>query len=157
FTLSEVHSRCSCPDKEIPCKHIGAVYYQLGDRFSEDPFVIFQLRGRTKEQIIDVLRKLRGGGDVVSQPETTEAPVSEPPRQPTPINIEQFWQYNEPLDSSLVVIAPPSGDTILDVLGPIPLGDKKASDSQRVMQYLDAIYKAVSQQSMLSAMNVEGS
>jgi uncharacterized Zn finger protein len=157
FTLSEVHSRCSCPDKEIPCKHIGAVYYQLGDRFSEDPFVIFQLRGRTKEQIIDVLRKLRGGGDVVSQPEITDAPVSEPPRQPTPINIEQFWQYNEPLDSSLVVIAPPSGDTILDVLGPIPLGDKKASDSQRVMQYLDAIYKAVSQQSMLSAMNVEGS
>ena len=50
FTLPDIHSRCSCPDPQNPCKHIGAVYYQLGDRFSEDPFVLFQLRGRTKEQ-----------------------------------------------------------------------------------------------------------
>ncbi len=62
FTLSEVRSRCSCPDKANPCKHIGAVYYQLGDRFSEDPFVLFQLRGRTKEQIIASLRELRSRG-----------------------------------------------------------------------------------------------
>ena len=32
FTLNEVRSRCSCPDKANPCKHIAAVYYQLGDR-----------------------------------------------------------------------------------------------------------------------------
>ena len=43
FTLSDIHSKCSCPDKANPCKHIGAVYYQLGDRFSEDPFVLFSV------------------------------------------------------------------------------------------------------------------
>lgn len=32
FTLNDVRSRCSCPDKANPCKHIAAVYYQLGDR-----------------------------------------------------------------------------------------------------------------------------
>ena len=62
FTLAEVRSRCSCPDKANPCKHVAAVYYQLGDRFSEDPFVLFQLRGRTKDQILTALREFRNKG-----------------------------------------------------------------------------------------------
>ncbi len=59
YTLTDVRSRCSCPDKANPCKDIAAVYYQLGDLFSEDPFIIFQLRGRTKEQILEALRVIR--------------------------------------------------------------------------------------------------
>jgi Uncharacterized conserved protein len=60
FSLDNVHSECSCPDQANPCKHIAAVYYMLGDRFSEDPFVLFQLRGKNAEQIINALRQLRG-------------------------------------------------------------------------------------------------
>jgi len=48
FKLQEVRSECSCPDKANPCKHVSAVYYLMGDRFSEDPFVLFQLRGRAR-------------------------------------------------------------------------------------------------------------
>ncbi|MBD2744370.1 SWIM zinc finger family protein [Coleofasciculus sp. FACHB-1120] len=159
FTLSDIHARCSCPDKEIPCKHIGAVYYQLGDRFSEDPFVIFQLRGRTKEQILDTLRKLRRGSEQNSEAEITTAETSQPSGEDTsslpatPLKIEQFWQYDEPLDSSLVVIAP-TGDTVLNVLGSIPLA---SGSSQPVMQYLDTVYQTVSQQAFLAAMNLEES
>lgn len=159
FTLSDIHARCSCPDKEIPCKHIGAVYYQLGDRFSEDPFVIFQLRGRTKEQILDTLRKLRRGSEQNSEAETLMAETSQPSGEGTsslpvtPLKIEQFWQYDEPLDSSLVVIAP-TGDTVLNVLGSIPLA---SGSSQPVMQYLDTVYQTVSQQAFLAAMNLEES
>ena len=29
FNLSEVRSRCSCPDKANPCKHVSAIYYLL--------------------------------------------------------------------------------------------------------------------------------
>lgn len=169
FTLSDIHSRCSCPDKQNPCKHIGAIYYQLADRFSEDPFVIFQLRGRNKQQILDALRQLRGtaatgecAGVVESQHPSVPASQQEAVPQ-LPLNIEEFWQYNEPLDSSLVVIVPPpSSDTVLDFLGPIPLGSNaqdnptsQSSDAQLVMQYLDAVYKAVSQQAVLSAMATE--
>jgi uncharacterized Zn finger protein len=159
FTLSDIHARCSCPDKEIPCKHIGAVYYQLGDRFSEDPFVIFQLRGRTKEQILDTLRKLRRGTAETSETEIPTEETSQPSGEgtsslpATPLKIEQFWQYDEPLDSSLVVIAP-TGDTVLNVLGSIPLA---SGSSQPVMQYLDTVYQTVSQQAFLAAMNLEES
>jgi uncharacterized Zn finger protein len=157
FTLSDIHSRCSCPDPQNPCKHIGAIYYQLGDRFSEDPFVLFQLRGRTKAQILDDLRRLRSTGSTPAEAhtdsKTSEVEVSQPLRRTTPLNIEQFWQYYEPLDSSLVVIAPPPDSrTVLDVLGTIPL---TATDAQAVMQYLDGVYKTVTQQAMMSALNRE--
>jgi uncharacterized Zn finger protein len=154
FTLSDIHSRCSCPDPQNPCKHIGAVYYQLGDRFSEDPFVLFQLRGRPKEQILDDLRRLRSTNSTQTESheasKTSELEVSPATRQLTPLNIEQFWQYYEPLDSSLVVIAPPPDNrTILDVLGTIPL----ASTDIRVMQYLKGVSQIVSQQAVMSALN----
>jgi uncharacterized Zn finger protein len=154
FTLSDIHSRCSCPDPQNPCKHIGAVYYQLGDRFSEDPFVLFQLRGRTKEQILDDLRRLRSTDSTPTEShdvnKTSEVEVSPGTRQVTPLNIEEFWQYYEPLDSSLVVIAPsPDNRTILDVLGTIPL----ASTDVRVMPYLKEVYQTVSQQAVMSALN----
>ncbi|MEA5582579.1 SWIM zinc finger family protein [Nodularia harveyana UHCC-0300] len=159
FTLSDVHSKCSCPDKANPCKHIGAVYYQLGDRFSEDPFVLFQLRGRTKEQIISDLRQLRGAKVDVTAPPTAETQQATQPS--LSVNLGSFWEYQEPLESSLVVITPSGSETVLDVLGAIPLG--KTEDSgvsvtagDLVTKYLNTVYQQVSQQAMLAAMNMEG-
>jgi uncharacterized Zn finger protein len=174
FTLSDIRSKCSCPDKANPCKHIGAIYYQLGDRFSEDPFVLFQLRGRTKDQIIAALRELRVKRVDAPNPETPGTQDSTPKNASSlnggnprtrlapqyPLKIDQYWQYNEPLEPSLVVIAPPpSSDTVLDVLGPIPLPElddsgSNSANSEVVMQYLHTVYKQVSQQAVLSAMNV---
>src|SRR5947209_17777255 len=50
---------CTCPDWASPCKHVAAVYYVLGSEFDRDPFLLFQLRGRSKDQVIAALR---GGG-----------------------------------------------------------------------------------------------
>jgi uncharacterized Zn finger protein len=159
FTLSDVHSKCSCPDKANPCKHVGAIYYQLGDRFSEDPFVLFQLRGRTKEQIISDLRKLRGASNTKQSTSNPQQPISNT-RQT--LKIDSFWQYDEPLESSLVVIAPSSSETVLDALGSIPLAKEEENvvnltSGDVVMKYLDAVYKDVSQKAFLAAMNIEES
>ncbi|NEP00076.1 MAG: hypothetical protein F6K58_15635 [Symploca sp. SIO2E9] len=161
FTLPEVHSRCSCPDPKNPCKHIAAVYYELGNRFSEEPFVLFQLRGRTKEKVLDQLRQLRSTGTIVQgtsaagENQSTKViknSESEQQNRQLPIDLEQFWQYYEPLDPSLVVIAPPVDDrSVLDVLGKIPL----ATADEGVMQYLKGVYQSVTQQAMISALNRE--
>lgn len=158
FTLSDVQSKCSCPDKANPCKHIGAVYYQLGDRFSEDPFVLFQLRGRTKEQIISDLRKLHSDKIELAPTETPDISQSTPPIHNS-VNLDAFWEYNQPLESSLVVIAPSGSETVLDVLGVIPLGKEEENlvtltSSEVVMKYLQAVYQDVSQKAMLAAMKV---
>jgi uncharacterized Zn finger protein len=55
----DLQTNCSCPDWANPCKHIAAVYYLLGERFDEDPFLLFQLRGRSKEEIAAALRERR--------------------------------------------------------------------------------------------------
>ncbi|WP_427162295.1 SWIM zinc finger family protein [Aliinostoc sp. HNIBRCY26] len=161
FTLGDVHSKCSCPDKANPCKHIGAIYYQLGDRFSEDPFVLFQLRGRTKEQIISDLRQLRGEKLEVKTTKKDDGQKLINSHQSS-VRIDECWQYNEPLDSSLVVITPSSNETVLDMLGAIPLGKTEddsinLNSSDVVMKYLETLYKDVSQKAMLAAMNVGGS
>ncbi len=160
FTLSDVHSRCSCPDKANPCKHIAAVYYQLGDRFSEDPFVLFQLRGRTKEQIISNLRQLRSTNIEVTTDQTPDDKELASHTQYS-VNLESFWQYHEPLESSLVVIAPSTTETVLDVLGSIPLAKEEENlasltAADLAMKYLDTVYKDVSQKAFLAAMNVGG-
>ncbi|BAY93451.1 MULTISPECIES: SWIM zinc finger family protein [unclassified Tolypothrix] len=160
FTLSDVRSKCSCPDKANPCKHVGAVYYQLGDRFSEDPFVLFKLRGRTKEQIISDLRQLRSAKIDISSTETSDIQQPVTNNQNT-IKLDSFWHYNEPLDSSLVVIAPSGSETVLDVLGPIPLAKEEENignltSSDVVMKYLQTVYQDVRQKAVLAAMNVGG-
>jgi uncharacterized Zn finger protein len=164
FTLSDVHSKCSCPDKANPCKHVGAIYYQLGDRFSEDPFVLFQLRGRTKEQIISDLRQLRSVHNHKTQITPSQITNNEQRTTNTQytLKIDSFWQYNEPLESSLVVIAPSGSETVLDVLGSIPLAKEEENvgnltSADVVMKYLDTVYKDVSQKAVLAAMNLEGS
>jgi len=55
----DLETNCSCPDWANPCKHIAAVYYLLGERFDEDPFLLFELRGRSQEEIAVALRGRR--------------------------------------------------------------------------------------------------
>jgi uncharacterized Zn finger protein len=177
FNLSDIRSHCSCPDKANPCKHIGAIYYQLADRFSEDPFVIFQLRGRTKSQILAELRQLRSQSTLSSIEETknigeksraiaSDSVLLEKTHQPTKTSkksnlakdeiltqIEKFWQYDEPLESSLVVITPPTNQKdILELLGTLPLPYEEA---QEVKQSLQQIYQTVSQKALMVALGQE--
>jgi uncharacterized Zn finger protein len=47
--LRELAMDCSCPDWEVPCKHLVAVFYLLAESFDADPFAILALRGRSRE------------------------------------------------------------------------------------------------------------
>ncbi|HEX7536422.1 MAG TPA: SWIM zinc finger family protein [Dermatophilaceae bacterium] len=52
---------CSCPDWEVPCKHLAATFYLLAESFDDDPFAILLWRGRSREALLNRLRGLRGG------------------------------------------------------------------------------------------------
>ncbi len=47
---------CSCPDWGEPCKHVAALCYLVADLIDSDPFSLFLLRGRSRN---DLLRDLR--------------------------------------------------------------------------------------------------
>ncbi|GAA4384301.1 SWIM zinc finger family protein [Agromyces bauzanensis] len=54
---------CSCPDWEVPCKHLAAVFYLLAERFDDDPFLILAWRGRDRD---DLLAHLGTGADAAA-------------------------------------------------------------------------------------------
>lgn len=58
----DLEMSCSCPDYEVPCKHLAAVCYLLAEQFDEDPFTILGWRGRVREELLDNLRAIRGDG-----------------------------------------------------------------------------------------------
>jgi len=47
---------CNCPDQEVPCKHIAAVILTLASIFDYDPFMLFLLRGMSREELLQELR-----------------------------------------------------------------------------------------------------
>jgi uncharacterized Zn finger protein len=119
----DLDTDCSCPDYANPCKHIAAVYYILAERFDSDPFLIFKLRGRTKEEIIQALRKKRGQILVEKKQKSTEAEIM-PDSSVTPIEdcLGNFWQAGEALDSFITNPALPEIEgAILKRLGKPPL------------------------------------
>jgi uncharacterized Zn finger protein len=59
---TEFKAYCTCPDSANPCKHIAAVCYIIAEEFDRNPFMIFELRGRSREDILTSLRKARNGG-----------------------------------------------------------------------------------------------
>jgi uncharacterized Zn finger protein len=129
----DVLTECSCPDYSNPCKHIAAVYYLLGEQFDQDPFLIFTLRGRTREQVIEALRKRRAAATGTS----AEDPMAiEPAPSVLSLNdqLEVFWGHDS-FDWTPPQIAAPEVDSaVLRRLGPPP-GNLK--------QPLEALYQAM--------------
>jgi uncharacterized Zn finger protein len=149
FKLQEVRSECSCPDKANPCKHVSAVYYLMGDRFSEDPFVLFQLRGRTRSQLLTELARRRREGSSAS------LAVPAHPLHPAISDPGRWWRYSAPLDPDLVVITPAmDGESGLDEAGPLPLAaEPRFAEANRLFrEQLLAQGTALGQLAMARAM-----
>jgi uncharacterized Zn finger protein len=108
---------CTCPDWASPCKHVAAAYYVLGAEFDRDPFLLFELRGKSREQVMAALRGQRA----------ERAPSARAPRissEPLEEHLSDFWEAGEDLDDITIrVMPPPVPEVILKRLGPIPLRD----------------------------------
>jgi uncharacterized Zn finger protein len=82
----ELVTSCSCPDSGDPCKHVAATHYLLGEALDRDPFLLFELRGRTKAQVLAALRAARDASEprepalAVGQPSSAAGPGAEVPR-----------------------------------------------------------------------------
>ena len=145
--LSELNTNCSCPDWANPCKHIAAVYYLLAERFDEDPFLIFKLRGRTKEQIIAVLREKRAApsplGDTSSSADTVSA--EEENLLSLEEHLDAFWREDEALESFTVNLSAPAIDkAVLKRLGDAPFTIGNSNIASLLAKAYDTVDAAVS-------------
>jgi uncharacterized Zn finger protein len=95
---------CNCPDSSNPCKHIAALFYVLGDAFDGDPFLLLQLRGMPREELVALL----GAGTAPS----AEAEAEEKFFETEPLPMDESFYKGVPLPE--------------DFIGPLPRGDLNA-------------------------------
>jgi uncharacterized Zn finger protein len=69
---------CSCPDWSNPCKHIAGVYYLLASALDRDPFLMFELRGLSRDALHSELVRSPLGQILSSALKSNELPAVEP-------------------------------------------------------------------------------
>lgn len=123
--VADLDQTCSCPDREVPCKHLAATFYLLAEAFDSDPFLVLRWRGRDREPLLDRLRELRDEG-VGAPPSSSGTPSGDRPSVAgtalaladlaEPVDdLARFWQPRPPLPPRPPVldVAP---DLLLDQL-----------------------------------------
>ncbi len=103
----ELATACSCPDWSNPCKHVAAVYYLLGEEFDRDPFLLFTLRGLTRDELLGQL----AGTETPSRRAERARKTSEArpaPFRPEALDASKFWkEATPPGDLASNAAAPP--------------------------------------------------
>jgi uncharacterized Zn finger protein len=138
----DMEIRCNqCQVGGQPCKHAAAVLYLLGQMLDDDPWLLFRLRGRDRQQVLQALRQRRSeaddaGATMPAQP--TVAPptigsLGRPGETSVPLaaQIETFWGSSKRLAQLHHHIAPPAIKlALLRRLGhpPFPVGSIEAYD-----------------------------
>jgi uncharacterized Zn finger protein len=130
---ADLKTDCSCPDWSNPCKHIAAVYYLLAEQFDRDPFLIFKLRGKSKEEIVEALRSFRSAGakeesERSRSPDSVSVSLIEDKTRPLEECLDCFWQKGSELD--LLEInprSPPVENAVLKILGEAPISIGRAN------------------------------
>jgi uncharacterized Zn finger protein len=144
----DLQTKCTCPDKITPCKHVAATHYILGDRFDEDPFLLFRMRGKTQEQILEALRQRRGA-DI--DPDVSSLSASSWQSQPEPVRfpetLEHFWDAGHELkDVNVQVRLPNIPQPLLK-----RLGEPEVASQLTLQGQLEESYNSISQFAIMIA------
>jgi uncharacterized Zn finger protein len=121
----DIVMRCNCPEWAVPCRHVAAVHYALAAELDRDPFLLFRLRGRNREELTAALRSRRGsfgsaGAARAATSEATRAGESASEAADA-LPLERFWEHDPELEALHFEIHPPEvPGAILRLLGPPP-------------------------------------
>ena len=80
----DLHLECACPDWLKPCKHLVAVWLKFARDFDREPFLVFELRGLKRDELIALLRN--------RQPTAVPEPAAEEefPELAVPMTLESL-------------------------------------------------------------------
>ncbi|MGD8398037.1 MAG: SWIM zinc finger family protein [Anaerolineae bacterium] len=142
---------CSCPDWANPCKHIAAVYYLLGERFDEDPFLLFELRGRSQAEIADALRERRAAAAPPAEARAEAPPLVEVLAAPQlEESLADYWTMGRGArDLSFDVWAPEVELSLLKRLGLPGLPDL---DKEGFRAQMERVYTGVTERALYTAL-----
>src|SRR5690349_18618622 len=94
---ADLDMHCSCPDWEVPCKHLAAVCYVLAEEFDRDPFGMLAWRGKPRDELLAALRRIQAAGSGSGQDATASASARsaraspDVPAPPLEDGLDGFW------------------------------------------------------------------
>ena len=111
----------------------------MGEQFKEDPFILFQLRGRDKNKLLSDLAKKRihmnkeNANSTKLKQKTPKKPDNEITSNSIFNSPDRWWSYKYNLDDDLVVITTsPEETTGASIAGELPLAkDPKFPESHQ--------------------------
>jgi uncharacterized Zn finger protein len=120
---SDFTTKCSCPDYANPCKHIAGVYYLLASDLDQDPFVMFELRGLSRDDLHTELARSPLGqilaSSLTSDLDIPVEPVESYYTRPTKVpvagvnSLKEFWTGTKRLPTPLVTASQASVPALL--------------------------------------------
>lgn len=158
LAADDLNIRCRvCEHWEQPCKHAVAVLYLHGQMIANDPWLLFQLRGRNRQQVLESLRQRRrdtlnpSGQEIPQEMRKREQSATvalgtlqgpaDGTHLPLAAQIDTFWGNSAPLRALHHHINPPSIRlALLRRLGPPPF----SQESMETYNTLAQIYQQVS-------------
>lgn len=147
---SEIRGSCTCPDYENPCKHIAALYFLVAGQLDQDPFLLFELRGLSRADLIQRLKATLLGSALASAlDEATPAPqpvnsfFTRPTEQALPIAVSprDYWRGQRKLPVGIEPAFPAAVSGILIRKG----GDYPPfwGKDESFVEVMDAVYEQV--------------
>ncbi|MGQ0627640.1 MAG: hypothetical protein ACT4PL_06010, partial [Phycisphaerales bacterium] len=141
------------------CKHICCVMALIADRLSRDPFLVFALRGLSKEDLLERLRQRRalltssrGGAGIPDRPVAAYSPripgVGDAPSTALEHLVAEFWQPSADLQHlDLPMIPPEVSHPLLRRLGASPFDEARFP----LVGLLATCYEVLSSQALKDA------
>ena len=143
--LHDLVTDCSCPDWSNPCKHTAAVFYLLGEEFDRDPFLIFKMRGMSREELIARLGPSKGEMGRIKTGTAASTHPAETPSEPLSPDPARFWASSRISDDFYgEVRTPPIAAALPKRLGSFPFWRGKV----RFLDAIEPVYTAASERGM---------
>ena len=142
-------AECSCPDSANPCKHIAAVHYVLSSELDRDPFLLFRLRGRSREALTSGLRAALRAGGGSSLPSGPEQDLADGRSElPLADSLDSFWSLGAGFwELRFQIEGPRVPEAILKRLG----GPANGRTGELPPAELARLYRAISDRAIHSA------
>lgn len=120
----DFRTQCTCPDfYSGACKHVAGLSYRLAKELDQNPFLLFELRGLSKDDLLEELAKSSLGRILATELENSPAIKSKRltsyftkpetfscPEVPT---LKQFWQGQKRLPQTIPLATPSSVSAIV--------------------------------------------
>ncbi|MFM8331691.1 MAG: SWIM zinc finger family protein [Candidatus Methylumidiphilus sp.] len=116
-SVNDMETTCSCPDYANPCKHVAGLDYFLAAKLDADPFLLFELRGLSRMDLLKQLCETPLGRALALAMSAEDEPVQPaesyftrpiPREAPASMHPEGFWLAAQRLPAEIEPAIPPA-------------------------------------------------